>query len=79
MKKNRFLILVFQLCCWSFFAQTNETLTGKIIEATSNSSLQGVNIYNQTSNIGTSSESNGSFEIQIKEYPTILIFSFVGY
>ncbi|MFK7770879.1 MAG: carboxypeptidase-like regulatory domain-containing protein [Saprospiraceae bacterium] len=79
MKKNRLLILVFQLCCLSFFAQTNETLSGKIIEAASNQPLQGVNLFNQTSNIGTSSEPDGSFKIQIKEYPTTIIFSYIGY
>ncbi|MFK8006591.1 MAG: carboxypeptidase-like regulatory domain-containing protein [Saprospiraceae bacterium] len=79
MKKNCSLILVFQLCCLTFFAQKNDFLTGKIFEANSNLALQGVNIFNQTSNIGNSSKSDGSFQIQIKQYPTTLIFSYIGY
>ncbi len=79
MKKNSLLIFFFQLCCLSFFAQKNDFLIGKISETNSDLPLQGVNILNQTSNLGNSSESDGSFKIQIKEYPTTLIFSYVGY
>lgn len=79
MKKNSLLIFLFQLCCLSSFAQTNDFLTGKILDAKSNRPLLGVNIFNQTSNIGNSSTPDGSFKIQIKEYPTTLIFSYIGY
>lgn len=61
------------------FGQTEYTLEGKIIDASSNIPLQSVNIYNQTSNVGISSETNGSFKIQIKEFPSFIIFSFIGY
>ncbi len=79
MKKYLFLIFLISVYSNILIAQSNDTLIGKIIDVSSNSPLQGVNIYNQTSNLGTSSESNGSFNIQIKEFPSIIIFSFIGY
>ena len=79
MKKYLFLIFIISVYSNILIAQSNDTLIGKIIDVSSNSPLQGVNIYNQTSNLGTSSESNGSFNIQIKEFPSIIIFSFIGY
>lgn len=79
MKKFLLPFLIILVHSNILFAQTDSFLQGRIVDISSNSPLQGVNIYNQTSNVGTSSKANGSFQIQIKEYPSILIFSFVGY
>lgn len=79
MKINSYLICFFLLCSLQILAQTSDTLNGQVMEEGSNFPLEGVNIFNQTSNIGVASESDGSFQIEIKQYPTTLIFSYLGY
>jgi outer membrane receptor for ferrienterochelin and colicin len=56
-----------------------QTIKGRVFSATNKSSLPGANVYWQNTNIGTSTNQNGQFEIEIVNLPEKLISSFVGF
>ena len=60
-------------------AQFTSTIEGIIVDAKTSLPLEKVNIFNQTSTLGDFSKLDGTFLIEIKEYPAIIIFSYVGY
>ena len=60
-------------------AQTTSIIEGIILDAKTNSPLERVNIFNQTSNMGDFSNLDGTFQIEVEKYPSIIIFSYVGY
>ncbi|UOR05318.1 SusC/RagA family TonB-linked outer membrane protein [Hymenobacter aerilatus] len=59
-------------------AQANRTITGKVIDANS-TGLPGVTIIIPGTTVGTSSGSDGSFELQVPAATTTLSVSSVGY
>lgn len=77
-KLNLFFILfiVFQI---SLNAQSPIVIKGIILDAKTNAPLEKVNIFNQTSVTGTYSELGGTFQIKIKGFPSVIIFSYLGY
>lgn len=79
MKKSILFILAICLLIGKINAQTTSTIEGIIVDAKSNLPLEKVNIFNQTSTLGGFSKIDGTFKIEIKEYPSIIIFSYVGY
>lgn len=60
-------------------AQTSSTIEGIIVDAKTNSPLEKVNVFNQTSTLGGFSNLDGTFQLEIKKYPTVIIFSYIGY
>ena len=60
-------------------AQNSFTLSGRIIDATTQEPMVAVNVFDQNTNRGTFSENDGSFSLEVSELPTTLIFSFIGY
>ncbi|WP_395062312.1 SusC/RagA family TonB-linked outer membrane protein [Flavobacterium sp.] len=73
-------ILLFALFLTSFvgFSQTNE-ISGKVIDATSNLPLPGVNVVIKNSTIGVVTDLDGNFKISKLSNDAVLIFSYVGY
>ena len=71
-----FLFIFFQI---TLSAQSPIVIKGIIVDAKSNIPLEKVNIFNQTSVTGISSELDGTFQIPIEGFPTVLIFSYIGY
>jgi len=65
----------------SNFAQSNQEqiFKGQVIDQKSRLPISYANIYNQTSENGTISDVEGRFEIAIKQVPTSLEISFIGY
>ncbi|MEX0884682.1 MAG: carboxypeptidase-like regulatory domain-containing protein, partial [Cyclobacteriaceae bacterium] len=59
------------------FAQ--QTVSGKIYDATTKESLPGVNILIQGTSTGTVSDIDGSYSIRVPNEDAVLVFSFVGY
>ncbi len=77
MKKiTLFIFLFFQI---TIHAQTPIVLKGIIVNAKDNTPLEKVSIFNQTAVTGTSSELDGTFQIELEGIPTVLIFSYVGF
>jgi len=61
-------------------AQAQTTVTGKVTAASDGQPLPGVTILVQgTSNVGTSTDANGKYSLDVPEGKTALVFSFVGY
>jgi len=54
------------------------TITGKVMDATTQQSMAGVNIVVKGTTNGTTSDSNGNYSIGVND-KDILIFSFIGY
>ncbi len=79
MKKLLLFTLTICFLIGKINAQTSSTIEGIIVDAKTNSPLEKVNIFNQTSSLGDFSNIDGTFQIEIKEYPSVIIFSYVGY
>lgn len=79
MKKILFFVLAICFLVGKINAQTTSIIEGVIIDAKTNSPLEKVNIFNQTSTLGGFSNLDGTFQVEIKEYPSVIIFSYVGY
>ncbi len=79
MKKLLLFTLTLCFLVGKINAQTPSTIEGIIVDAKTNLPLEKVNIFNQTSQLGDFSNLDGSFQIGIKEFPSIIIFSYVGY
>lgn len=79
MKKILLSIIAICLLFGKTYAQPSSIIEGIIVDAKTNSPLEKVNIFNQTSTLGNFSNLDGTFQIEIKEYPSIIIFSYIGY
>lgn len=55
------------------------TVTGKILSSEDNSGLPGVNIIVQGTTIGTVSDVNGNYTLEVPGQTSVLVFSSVGY
>lgn len=56
-----------------------ETITGTVIDAEMQEPMPGVNISVKGTTIGTSTDENGTYELNVPSLQDTLIFSFVGY
>lgn len=83
MKKQFTLLLILFLLPWlGAFAQnpSGRKVTGKVLDATNNEVLVGVNVIVKGSSLGTTTDSNGDFTITAPESEDIeLIFTYVGF
>ncbi len=77
MKKLSFLL--FTLVCFSSFAQQSFTASGKIIDSATNMPLAGASVFCQNTTLGTSSNSEGAFSLNLPNGGYDLIISYTGY
>src|SRR5690554_1935066 len=64
----------------SFAQQNNQrTVSGSITDSSTGETLPGVNIIIQGTNTGTTSDIDGTFNLEVPGPESVLIFSFVGY
>ena len=78
MTKIPLAIILLSLLATSAVAQ--HTITGIVVDASNNEPLAGANIYINRSQIGTVSQLDGTFTLEVPENQmTILFISFVGY
>lgn len=59
--------------------QQGITVTGKVTSAEDASGLPGVNVVIKGTNLGTTSDADGNYTIQVSDGDATLIFSFIGY
>lgn len=79
LNSTRFLLLLLLLFIYnSSFAQL-KLITGKVTDVSDNSTLPGVNITVKGTTIGTSTDFDGNYSINVPGDGAILIFSFIGY
>ncbi|MCU0443635.1 MAG: TonB-dependent receptor [Microscillaceae bacterium] len=76
--KRLFLIGISLFISFSAFAQTK--IAGKAVDSESGSGLPGVNVVVKGTAVGTITDNNGAFAIEVKLTPPFtLLFSYVGY
>ncbi|MDX1639694.1 MAG: carboxypeptidase-like regulatory domain-containing protein, partial [Balneolaceae bacterium] len=56
-----------------------ETVSGQVTDAASGEPLPGVNVVVQGTTTGTSTDSEGSYELNVPSLQDTLVFSFIGY
>jgi len=81
-KSKKSLLYLFGLLLLLFFngvTFAQYTVTGTVTDATTGETLPGVNIYDEASGTGTTTDVNGDYTIELPNGPATLRFSFVGY
>lgn len=73
------LVIVLQFCCSFLFAQSGSSVEGKVLEEETGAPLPGVNVIVKGTSIGTTTDSQGSFALNIPGKDAVLVFSFIGY
>ena len=76
MKKLIFLLPLI-LLSFSLFAQ--KTITGKVTSSDEDSGMPGVTITVKGTSVGTMSQADGTYSIDVPEGGEALIFSYIGY
>ena len=75
------LLLLIALCSnargTSFAA--DRKITGKVVDSKDSSPLPGVNVLVKGTGVGTSTDANGNYEINVPNESSVLVFSFVGF
>ncbi len=79
--QTRFSVTIFVFALFSFFsiASGQGTITGVVMEADSGEPLPGVNILVQGSTIGTISDLDGSYKLNVLDNNSVIEYSFTGY
>jgi TonB-linked SusC/RagA family outer membrane protein len=72
-----FVILIFEISLSNVYAQV--VVKGKITATNDNTGLPGVNIVIKGTTIGTTTDANGDYKIQVSSGEATLLFSYVGY
>jgi len=75
--KHLFTLLFLLLCTNTVFAQ-NITVNGTVVDATGET-LIGVNVTVKGTTIGTITDLDGKFSLQVPNSNSVLVFSFIGY
>lgn len=63
----------------SFAVQSQITISGKVIDSASREPLQGASVFAQNTTLGTVTNQNGEFSLQLKSGGYELIISYTGY
>lgn len=76
MRKGILLFLI-AICCLTLNAQ-NRTINGNVTSVTDKLSLPGVNVSVKESGVGTVTNTEGNYTLEIKPTDKTLVFSFIG-
>lgn len=75
---NKIILLIISALCAQLLQA--QTIQGTVSDADSKEGIPGANVYWQGTTVGTATDTNGSFELQVpEEKPKYLVISFVGY
>ena len=76
----KFLILFYSIFLCLLYSQEHYSVYGVVLDKDTNQPISNVNIYNDDNSIGTSTDSNGGFYIDINIEDSIFLFiSHIGY
>lgn len=79
MKKIRYLIILFLLFPVLLSAQQGANISGRVVDATSKTSIPGVSVKVRGTGIGTVTDSQGRFSLYVPNPESILQISYVGF
>lgn len=77
MNRTRWLVAMLLLALSSVAVAQN--VTGKVTDAEDNNPLPGANILIKGTAVGTTTDANGDFTLQVDDANTVLVVSFIGY
>jgi len=77
--KNSILIFVISLFYLPAFSQTGYTISGKIIDESTRLPLQGASVFAENTTIGTATNEQGFFSLQLPNGGYSMVISFTGY
>src|SRR5690625_3557281 len=60
-------------------AEVQESVRGRVVDAATNEPLPGVNVIIEGTSIGTSTNIDGYYELQVPSLEETLVFTYVGY
>lgn len=78
MRKNLLLGLLMTCSCWLGVAAQQRKVTGKVTAADDGGDLPGVSVVVKGTGVGTNTDSDGRYSINLPTGTTTLVFSFVG-
>ncbi len=78
MKKFLLLFLVSPFIIF-FSAHAQQVITGKVLSTEDNTGLPGVNVLVKNTSIGTTTNIDGDFSLEVPADANTLVFSFIGY
>ncbi len=78
-RKARMLGMILALLCLvsSTFAQT--AVKGRVTDESNNQTLPGVNVSIKGTNLGTVTDADGNYSINVRSAADLLVFTFIGY
>jgi TonB-linked SusC/RagA family outer membrane protein len=71
------MVIVLQFCCSFLFAQGSQ-VEGKVLEE-NGAPLPGVNVIVKGTSVGTTTDAQGAFAVNVPNQDAVLVFSFIGY
>jgi len=71
----RFLFLISPIVAMA----QDRIVTGKVTDADTGENIPGVNVIIRGTTVGTSTDAGGSYQLQVPETNSVLVFSFIGY
>ncbi|HYI78792.1 MAG TPA: carboxypeptidase-like regulatory domain-containing protein, partial [Chryseolinea sp.] len=72
------MVIVLQFYCSFLFAQSGSMVEGKVLEE-DGAPLPGVNVIVKGTSIGTTTDAQGAFTVNVPDQQSVLVFSFIGY
>ena len=80
LKPLRYYLLLVVLCCFSPEASAQDrTITGTVTDAEDGTDLPGVNVLIKGTTVGTVTNIEGSYQLEVADNASTLVFSSVGY
>jgi TonB-linked SusC/RagA family outer membrane protein len=73
------LVIVLQFYCSVLFAQSGTSIQGTVLEEETGAPLPGVNVIVKGTSVGTTTDSQGAFTLNVPDQNAVLVFSFIGY
>ncbi len=73
------LMVAIQITMFSTFAIAQVQISGKVLDAETNEPLAGASVFVDGSTIGTSTNQNGEFTLELPQKTGLITISFVGY
>ncbi|MBD2705633.1 TonB-dependent receptor [Spirosoma sp. BT702] len=73
------ILLIFMLSQTAIYAQGNIRITGKLTASGTSEALPGVNVVVKGTNLGTATNKDGTYQINVPAENSTLVFSSVGY
>ncbi len=76
---GKHMLLLALICCTqAAFSQQPATITGVVVDSIDTTPLQGVSVFVQGSNKGTTTDAAGAYSISVPPH-SVLIFKYIGY